>query len=35
MLQNDEALYYGKPHRCYITPKSLVIIGVSIRQSTY
>lgn len=28
MLQNDEALYYGKPHRCYITPKSLVIIGV-------
>ena len=28
MLQNDEALYYGKPHRCYITPKPLVIIGV-------
>lgn len=28
MLQNDEALYYGKPHRCYITSKPLVIIGV-------
>ena len=22
MLQNDEALYYGKPHRCYVTSKS-------------
>ena len=28
MLQNDEALYYGKPHLHYITPKTLVIIGV-------
>ena len=28
MLQNDEALYYGKPHHHYITPKTLVIIGV-------
>ena len=28
MLQNDEALYYGKPHLRYITPKTLVIIGV-------
>ncbi len=28
MLQNDEALYYGKPHRCYITPKSFVVISV-------
>ena len=25
MLQNDEALFYGKPHLHYITPKSLVI----------
>lgn len=25
MLQNDEALYYGKPHRCYITPKYIKI----------
>ena len=28
MLQNDEALYYRKPHLHYITPKTLVIIGV-------
>ena len=28
MLQNDEALYYGKPHLHYITPKTLVIIVV-------
>ena len=28
MSQNDEALYYGKPHLHYITPKTLVIIGV-------
>ena len=27
MLQNDEALYYGKPHFHYVTLKSLVILS--------
>lgn len=28
MLQNDEALHYGKPHLCYITLKTSVLSGV-------